>query len=455
MRTKRIGRWVIVLFLLAALPGLTAVLAQEHEPEPGKALSKSTGLGESGPGPAWYANRHESEPNDSAGAANAIYLGDVMEGLICEPGRWLDCSLRKRYDEDWFKFSVTQQGAIPILIDIEAQYGTTYGSNLNSRVCLIDSGGVKELACNDDTDTQDSMLYFNVSPGDYYIRVQDSSGRHGDDSYSYFVLLSSPTLVSAAAAGLRTGHVYNDNPEVIDFEAQDILAHSDYAIGMQRWRLLFDGSDLGITMNLMNLSNSWPGTGLLQLGFRSNVQLPGIAQTVTPFDWVYFIPTRIGAQTEGTFHEDVWQGRFAPLTNSGERLDALDFWYDLAAPYQGLFYSIVGWAQVRTWEGKDIYLDAEDVGLWFDTGGEVTERFLEGAAVPGLEQENVIAMSIAQHSGGLYFTISGNGMINGVPVDQADIVYVDPLNPTSSSIAWHGPDHGWNYNIDAFEYNGW
>jgi len=32
MKTKRIGKWVIVLFLLAALPGLTAVVAQGEEP---------------------------------------------------------------------------------------------------------------------------------------------------------------------------------------------------------------------------------------------------------------------------------------------------------------------------------------------------------------------------------------------------------------------------------------
>ena len=46
MSKQRLGRWVIVLFLLAALPGMTAVMAQGQEPAGQAPLPAVTELSE-------------------------------------------------------------------------------------------------------------------------------------------------------------------------------------------------------------------------------------------------------------------------------------------------------------------------------------------------------------------------------------------------------------------------
>ena len=63
MNAKRTLRWVFVLFLLATLPGLTAVMAQGQEPAGKAPLPAVMELSES-PTPL-AANLNESEPNNN------------------------------------------------------------------------------------------------------------------------------------------------------------------------------------------------------------------------------------------------------------------------------------------------------------------------------------------------------------------------------------------------------
>ncbi len=65
MKTKRILRWGIVLFLLAALPGLTVALAQGQEPPAKAPLPAVTEPSESVTPVA--ANLNESEANNTLG----------------------------------------------------------------------------------------------------------------------------------------------------------------------------------------------------------------------------------------------------------------------------------------------------------------------------------------------------------------------------------------------------
>ncbi len=112
MNTKRLGRWVIVLFLLAALPGLTAVMAQGQEPAGKAPLPAVTELSES-PTPL-AANLNESEPNNNTAGADVMALQDVMAGAIGAAG-----------DVDYFKFQVNVGGppsrpAQEVLINLDA-----------------------------------------------------------------------------------------------------------------------------------------------------------------------------------------------------------------------------------------------------------------------------------------------------------------------------------------------
>jgi hypothetical protein len=332
-----------------------------------------------------------------------------------------------------------------ILIDMEA---FSIGSYLDSFVCLENATGTT-LACNDDTDTSDSLLFYNLQPGQYYISVTDYYGG-GGNNHNYELILSSPLLISAAAAKLGTGNVGG-----ISFQAQDILAHSLTDFG-SKWVMFFDASDVGVTKNVMNLS-SFTGDKIL-LGLAQNQTLPG-AGAVTPWDIVVFDAERYGPSTIGTFTLG-FPGRQHQLTTTAEKIDALD-WAGTVDDYgiygENYLISTVGTALVSyymgTWKPKDedVFLwDAlEEAYWWWLTGGHVTGS--------GLAVEDVYAMSWSDVNRLIYLTILGNGKIFGHNVTQKDIFALhhsswSEIDYTWDSIVWHGPNFGWNYNIDAFEY---
>ena len=68
MNHKWLGKWVIVLLLLAALPGLTAVMAQGQEPARKAPLPAVTEVGESAPITPWV-NNEKATTNDSLATA--------------------------------------------------------------------------------------------------------------------------------------------------------------------------------------------------------------------------------------------------------------------------------------------------------------------------------------------------------------------------------------------------
>ena len=72
----------------------------------------------------------------------------------------------------------------------------------------------------------------------------------------------------------------------------------------------------------------------------------------------------------------------------------------------------------------------------------------------GLAAEDVYAMSYYAPYNDMYLTILGTGRIARNPVNQKDIFRIDLPGHTWGGLVWRGPDHGWNYNIDAFDYPG-
>jgi hypothetical protein len=78
-------------------------------------------------------------------------------------------------------------------------------------------------------------------------------------------------------------------------------------------------------------------------------------------------------------------------------------------------------------------------------------RYFDGSLVPGLAAEDLTA---ADADWGIYYlSILGNGMVDGLNVTQKDIFTVDWYTMRLSGLVWHGPDHGFNYPIDAFDWN--
>ena len=445
MQTKRMMQLVIVLFLLAALPGLTAVVAQEQGPAGKEPLPAALEVGES---EAPSANLHETEPNNSNGSADILSLGDVMGAGFSADG-----------DIDFFKFYVEEWGTT-ILIDTDAQ---SIGADIDTEVTLYDSNGV-EIGFNDDSGDTDSMLYRVVRGGWYFVKVTEYYSTGCDSDCYYNLIVSSPLLISAAAANLGTGRVAG-----IPFRSEDILAHSDLNDGQEKWVMFFDGSDAGITKPLVNLSAGWVcpqgNCPSLAVSFGANqvlTDLHGVQRTFKPQDWAVLSLDQIGTVTvvgDIEYHRGIDNG----LSTSGEKLDALailDYTNAGGGPVE-LYFSTVGSAAVPKADGGQLRLFDEDILVsrlfnnvlpWRNSMG------FDGSDFIGLAGEDVFAFDLDEEGPPLwYFTILGSGNIDGQTVTQKDIFSLEWSDDGywgGFNKVWHGPSHGWNYNIDAFDWPG-
>ncbi len=117
---------------------------------------------------------HES--NDVVTQATSISYGDVLSDPdICPAG-----------DVDYYAFGGSAGDTI--IADIDAQ---AVGSVLDSYLYLYDTDGVTELAHNDDYDSLDSYITYELpADGTYYLMVREYSGDEGGSDYFYTLTLS-------------------------------------------------------------------------------------------------------------------------------------------------------------------------------------------------------------------------------------------------------------------------
>ncbi len=467
MTTKRIMRWGIVLFLLAALPVMTAVMAQEQEPA--TQLPVVMERGESSVTFTW--SNTETEPNNISSRADDWcgdwgMCGGVHGGIISSASDvdYWEVYVSDLPYEDSGQWESVNRDNFPMLIDIEAQ---SIGSPLDSDICLYSDDGY-ELACNNNTDSLDSMLYYNFevtnseNPRHYYLAVRAHNGSGAGANAKYQLLISTPYLFSASAKNLGAATV-----EGITFQAGDILAYSEYS-GGHKWVMLLDLSDLGVKGNITSLSSGWRNSDFLLVGFAANVTLPGIARPVTPWEVVVFDPTQVGPSTQGTF-AFFWDGRAQGLTTTAEKPDAID-WPNWNGTTR-LIASTVGNASVYGGPGPALKLPDEDVGLWGEGSPARWSRFFDTSGVAPAYTD-VIAFSYSPYSyvdgsadtwdykwGHWYMVVQS---ASGSGVTQKDVILLvaysheDPGDPSNDhsgwySTIWRGPAHGWNYNIDAIQ----
>ncbi len=445
MNTKRMSKWVIVLFLLAALPGMTAVMAQGQEPAGKAPLPAVTELSESVT--PLVANLNESEPNNNTGAADVMALNDVMAGAIGAAG-----------DVDCFKFQVEDvggptfpSGAQEVLINLDA---TSIGSPLDTVVTLFNSSG-NVIGGNDDTDTSDSLYYFKLLPGWYYVKVEDYGNNNGGANYIYNLIVSRMILVSAHPAGLGTKTIQG-----IPFQAGDILAQTTAGAGsVTRWVMFLDVSDLGTTKNIDKIATMGNSADLL-IGFSVDVTLPGTTIVAKPQDIIRFQPGvsgRYGGSTAGTMTRYLI-GANNWLTTAGEKLDAIGDWTagdDNGVVCGGYPVSTVGAATVDKVGGGTLKMADEDI-FCNQTQYRQWLPFYDNSGVAGLAAEDVIAFDYNDHLNAGYFVIQGTGVIAGHAVNQKQIFSLRPGNPpTWRNLSWNGPDYGWMWNLDAIDVTGW
>lgn len=432
MDTKRILRLAIVLFLLAVLPVMTVALAQEQEPA-GKQLPVDNEVAES-VAPAWW-DWYENEPNNSIATARKFPGFGVMGGVIDSPG-----------DVDYFELPEDYSN-YQFLYDID-----TWPSPLDLVMCLVDSEG-DNITCNDDSDGLDPMILdYGAHFDKLYIKVFEYEIGQSDPRYEYQLFFSHPLLVSAAPGGLGTGNVGG-----VPFQSGDVLAHTQI-YDLDKWVMIFDASDVGVK-TLSNLAGGHLGDNFL-FSVGGIQTLPGIG-TVKPWDVIRFDSLadqsmygpewqQFGSSTRGTFSLEM-KGSQHQLTTVSEKLDAID---DVL--YNCLGVSTTGVAKVN-WPSGILKQDDEDL---FCIDGNSARPFLDVNGVndgpytdtiPGLPAEDVIAFDAMGFEQGYIMTILGTGRINGVPVNQKDIFWYHDGNG-SVTYLWRGPQHGWNYNLDAIEF---
>jgi len=444
MNTKRMGKWVIVLFLLAALPGMTAVMAQGQEPA--KRTPAPTELAATAVRYSYW----ETEPNNTMGQARVLALGDVV-GASFSPAST---------DVDYFKFEVNEHGS-GILIDADLD-----GSGADTVVTLYRSDGV-EIGSNDDADGVTSLLFRVLVPGWYYLKVVNHPAGYGCSQCTYMVMATSPLLISAHAANLGVA----PSVEGIAFEARDILAFSylsnDHMGNAQhKWTMFVDATDIGFTKQLVNLSTGWVCNGpSLAVSFAANqtlVDYQGITRTAKPWDWVVFDLEEVGPNTalvDGSI--EVHPGLEQGLSTTGEKLDALvvtsrncggDWTADI-------YVSTVGAGSVPNAGGGTLrFADEDMIRSYTQRGLGYWTNYMDfdGSTVTGMAVEDIYASDVQRPRYDWYVTILGNGRIQGHPVTQKDIFRLTyPIGGWYwDGLVWHGPDYGWNYNIDAFDWPG-
>ncbi len=159
----------------------------------------------------------------------------------------------------------------------------------------------------------------------------------------------------------------------IGFADEDVLA---YDPANNTWSVLIDGSDIGLAATDID-GFEWRPDGSQLMSFDTPITLPEIPFPVDDSDIVRFIPSRLGATTQGRF-EFFFDGSDVGLDDDSEDIDAIGMRAD-----GRLVISTGGAARVPGARGEVMALDADLLLFSGDRLGEATrgswERLFEGA----------------------------------------------------------------------------
>jgi hypothetical protein len=245
----------------------------------------------------------------------------------------------------------------------------------------------------------------------------------------------------------------------VSFAGADILTY-DRTTGV--WAMLFDGSDVGVSVNVDAFFLDSDGTILLSVGTDSTITGYGAVDNA---DILRFTPTQLGPVTTGSFTL-LLDGSDVGLDTSGEDLDAIGRSAD-----GRLFAGTGGAFSVPGLSGG-----ASDLLLFTATSlGDVTagswSMLFDGADV-GLGDgsnsfyEDVDAAWRDAATGDLYLATNGDFTTGGgFGGDQDDIVRCEAVVPSEAVVLgeatgctwrfyWNGAEHGLNgENIDGLGFS--
>lgn len=211
-----------------------------------------------------------------------------------------------------------------------------------------------------------------------------------------------PTPTATVQTGIKKYYVSSSSDSKVDgikFDDEDILVY-DIATGV--WRMLFDGSDVGLgktDIDAFHINDD----GSILLSFVHAVKFPDPLGKVDDSDIVKFIPTQLGDNTAGAF-ELYFDASDVGLDTGSEDIDAISFTAD-----GRLVISTYGTVKVPGVEAKDedllvftpTSLGANTQGVW--------ALYFDGSDVELTEgSEDVDSLNIDPHTGDLYLATRGN-----------------------------------------------
>ena len=237
--------------------------------------------------------------------------------------------------------------------------------------------------------------------------------------------------VSSTTAGNVGGVAFND---------EDILAYNKTT---GAWSMLWDGSDVGITADVIAYSVR-PDNSIL-MSFASAITVSGLG-TVDDSDIVRFVPTSLGTNTAGSF-EFYFDGSDVGLSNSSEDIDAITFTAD-----GKLVISTAGSYSVPGVSGADEDLLVFTASQLGQTTSGTWAMYFDGSDV-GLSQsssEDVNGAWLDVTTGKLYLTTVGAFSVTGVSGDGADIFICTPTSLGSNTACTYGPGLYWDGSANGF-----
>ena len=237
--------------------------------------------------------------------------------------------------------------------------------------------------------------------------------------------------VSSTTAGNVGGVAFND---------EDILAYNKTT---GAWSMLWDGSDVGITADVIAYSVRTDNSILMS--FASAITVSGLG-TVDDSDIVRFVPTSLGTNTAGSF-EFYFDGSDVGLSNSSEDIDAITFTAD-----GKLVISTAGSYSVPGVSGADEDLLVFTASQLGQTTSGTWAMYFDGSDV-GLSQsssEDVNGAWFDVATGKLYLTTVGAFSVTGVSGDGADIFICTPTSLGSNTACTYGPGLYWDGSANGF-----
>ncbi len=387
--------------------------------------------------------------DDHINTANRLATTLTLNGLGAAVGSGL---LEVAGDRDVFQVVVPRTGTL-VVTQTAAQLGT---GGLDTVLRIIDGRG-QQVAQNDDApngSSTNSAIAIDVTAGTYFLSA-GSYLEQGTGEYSLTV-----AFTAEGTAGVQqefflstadVGTFISSNRSVLRPDDSDIVRLTIDPLGLIKYELYFDGSDVGLTTDAEDIDafSILPDGRILisTVGAARVLDAERRLVTANGCDVLVFTPIQVGSLTTGSW--GIYQlGSTLGLSGAAGNVDSI------SVVNERLILSVAGTVAVgpRRYSGEDLIevLPNNSLRFYFD-GSDVG---LSGAA------ENIDAAAVGS-DGVVRFSTTGSFLVQGGVVGGlSDVVAFSPTATGAATagafdrtLALNGTAYGYrNFNLDGFQF---